>query len=149
MLFSPDTKDLLELFERHEVRYVLVGGYAVNYYGYIRATQDIDLLVYPSRDNAERVMAALTAFGFGSAGIPQAVFETPGSAIHLGAEPNRIDLLTRLKGVENDAIFREAERAEIDGASIPVIAREHLIEAKQCSDRARDQADAEELLSRS
>ena len=54
---------------------MLVGGHAVNYYGYIRTTQDMDLLIYPSHPNALRIMAALDEFGFGGAGIPQACFE--------------------------------------------------------------------------
>ena len=101
MLFSTDMKDLISLFHKHDIAYVLVGGFAVNYYGYPRMTQDIDFLLYPSKQNAENVMNALREFGFGNAGIPQELFEKTGAAVHLGAEPNRIDLLTHLTGVSN------------------------------------------------
>lgn len=97
MFFSKDMKELLSLFEAHDVGYVLVGGFAVNFYGYIRMTQDIDILLFPSKENAAKVNKSLEEFGFGDAGIPQEYFEKEGSAIHLGVEPNRIDLLTRLK----------------------------------------------------
>ena len=145
MLFSQDMRDLLEIFERNGVDYVLVGGFAVNYYGYIRATQDIDLLVYPSVENAGKLMRALADFGFGGAGIPREYFERPGSVVHLGVEPNRIDLLTHLKGVENDRVFSNMKRVEIYDVTINVISLQDLIAAKRSSDRPRDRADAEEL----
>ncbi len=118
MFFSNDMKELLLLFERNQVKYVLVGGFAVNYYGYVRMTQDIDVLLYPSKENAANVMISLDAFGFGNTGIPEELFEKEGSAIHLGVEPNRIDLLTRLKSPANDRIFTNALRVIIDGIGI-------------------------------
>ena len=66
MQFSEDMKALLSLFEKHRVRYVLVGGHAVNYYGYVRTTQDMNVLVYPSSANATRLMGAIEDFGFAS-----------------------------------------------------------------------------------
>ncbi len=145
MLFSQDMRDLLEIFERNSVEYVLVGGFAVNYYGYIRTTQDIDFLVYPSNENASRLMSALTDFGFGGAGIPEETFEQPGSVVHLGVEPNRIDLLTHLKGVKNDHIFSNIKRVVIYDVAVNMISLQDLIAAKRSSDRPRDRADAEEL----
>lgn len=138
-------KDLIELFKKNNVSYVLVGGFAVNYYGYIRTTQDIDFLVYPSKKNAERVMKALNEFGFGEAGIPKEFFEKGGSAVHLGVEPNRIDLLTHLKGISNDQIFQSMENITIENVRVNIIGIKELIMAKQSSDRPRDQADADEL----
>jgi len=145
MALSDDMAELLSLFEKHEVEYVLVGGYAVNYYGYIRSTQDIDLLVNPSIENAEKLMIALDDFGFGEAGIPRSYFEKPGSAIHLGNEPNRIDLLTKLKGISNDQIFANKKRVQFDSIAVDIIDYQDLIQAKRLSDRLRDQADADEL----
>ncbi|MEI6211672.1 MAG: hypothetical protein WCR06_08610 [bacterium] len=69
---SPDMRDLLQLLLRHEVKFAVCGGFAVSYYGFIRTTLDLDLLVFPSTENAERMMRALAAFGFGGAGIPEA-----------------------------------------------------------------------------
>ena len=146
MLFTVDMKDLLRLFDEHDVEYVLVGGFAVNYYGYVRTTQDINLLVFPSPDNSGRIMAALADFGFGSAGIPQSLFEQEGGAVHLGTEPNRIDLLTSLRGVMNQAVFEAAQQIELEGVAVKIISLRHLVEAKRNSDRARDRADVEELL---
>jgi predicted nucleotidyltransferase len=138
-------KELVELFEKHDVEYMLVGGFAVNLYGYVRTTQDIDFLIYPSPENAGKMMTVLEEFGFGGAGIPREYFERPGSAIHLGAEPNRIDLLTHLKGVDNTEVFAKKRETELDGVRLHMIALDDLLKAKRSSDRLRDQADADEL----
>ncbi len=145
MFFSDDMKELISLFKKYDVSYALVGGFAVNYYGYIRTTQDIDFLLLPSEENAKNIMKALEEFGFGKAGIPQEYFESPGSAIHLGVEPNRIDLLTHLIGIDNEQIFSNINQIKYEDVEISIIAYEDLLEAKQASKRLRDQADAEEL----
>ena len=145
MFFSQDMRDLLEIFRAHDVQVVLVGGFAVNFYGYVRATQDIDLLLYPSSENAARIMAALEDFGFGGAGIPRSAFEKEGSVIHLGVEPNRIDLLTHLEGVGNRQIFENRQRIDFEGVPVDIIALRDLILAKQTSKRLKDLADADEL----
>ncbi len=145
MLLSADMRELIALFRRHHVRYLLVGGHAVNYYGYVRTTQDLDLLIFPSTENAVRIMNALSDFGFGGAGIPTQLFEQEGGAVHLGVEPNRIDILTSLKGVSNNEVFADAQAVEIDGATVSIISFDHLVEVKRRSDRPRDLADADEL----
>ncbi len=145
MQLSNDMKELIRLFTENGVRYALVGGHAVNYYGYIRVTQDMDLLVEPSAENSQRIMAALSDFGFGGAGVPQEVFERCGGAVHLGNEPNRIDILTSLKGVDNERIFSGMDVVEIDGIFVNLISFEDLMLVKRRSDRPRDRADADEL----
>jgi predicted nucleotidyltransferase len=145
MLFTQDMKDLIEAFEKYEVQYVLVGGHAVNYYGYVRSTQDIDFLVMPSQENAQNIMKALSEFGFGSAGIPQEYFEREGTAVHLGVEPNRIDLLTHLKGISYETVFKNRERVILDGITLNIIAYSDLLAAKRHSERPRDLADVDEL----
>jgi len=145
MLFSADMKELVRLFEKHGVQYTLVGGHAVSFYGYVRTTQDMDLLVSPTAENAERIIDALSAFGFGGTGIPRELFERDGGAVHLGVEPNRIDILTSLKGVDNRKIFKGSQIVEIDGVAVNIISLEDLVQVKRCSDRPRDLADADEL----
>ncbi len=145
MFFSTDMKDLISFFHKHEVVYALVGGFAVNYYGYSRMTQDTNFLLYPSKQNAIRIMSALQDFGFGNAGIPLSLFEKEGTAIHLGVEPNRIDLLTHLVGVSNETIFSNKKEITLDGIQVNIIHRSDLIQVKKSSERLRDNADAEEL----
>ena len=93
-------------------------------------------------------MASLEAFGVGDAGIPSSSFEYPGSAIHLGSEPNRIDLLTTLKDMDLDRVFEHQSLITIGPLEIPVIHLDDLIQAKKKSGKLRDLADAEELENR-
>ena len=90
-------------------------------------------------------MKALSDFGFGGAGIPQEYFEREGTAVHLGVEPNRIDLLTTLQGISNATIFDNIERVEFGGILLNMIAYDDLLAAKRQSQRPRDLADADEL----
>jgi hypothetical protein len=71
---SPDMCDFLALLIKHDVQFALCGGFAVGYYGFIRTTMDLDILIYPSVENAERMMHVLDDFGFGKAGISASVF---------------------------------------------------------------------------
>ncbi|MCP4221209.1 MAG: hypothetical protein GY765_41670 [bacterium] len=145
MIFTQDMKDLIEIMERHEVEYVLVGGFAVNFYGYIRTTRDVDILVNPSIENARKMVNALEEFGFGSGGVPTGYFETEGTAIHLGVEPNRIVLPTNLRGISNKEIFQRKERVKFENVLLNIISLEDLLACKKKSDRLKDLADADEL----
>ena len=81
------------------VEYLVVGAFAVAFHGFPRYTGDLDLLVRPSKENASRVLRALDQFGFGNLGIQAEDLQSPGKVIQLGAQPNRIDLLTAISGV--------------------------------------------------
>lgn len=146
MTLTEDMKDLLGLFERHAVAYAVIGGFAVNYYGYPRLTQDFDVLVVPGEENARKVLSALREFGFGGVGLREDFFAREGAALHMGVEPNRIDLLTSVLGVAPFDVVRRARPICVDGVTFRLISRDDLIAAKKASKRARDQADAEELL---
>ena len=145
MLITRDMTDFVRLLKKNKVKYVLVGGFAVIYYGYVRTTQDIDIVVLPSRENAGKMLKVLKQFGFGGAGFTLDVFEKEGTAIHLGAEPNRIDILTSLKGVSNRSIFAHAKRVRHKGISLKVISFRDLLACKKHSTRPKDLADADML----
>jgi len=145
MFISQDMIDFIRFLKKNRVKYVLVGGFAVIYYGYVRMTQDIDILVEPSQENAKRMMKVLQEFGFGGVGFSQSLFEKEGTAIHLGAEPNRIDILTSLKSVSNATIFSNSRRISYKGFSLNVISLKDLLECKRHSKRAKDLADVDVL----
>jgi hypothetical protein len=145
MFISQDMLDFINLLKQYKVKYALVGGFAVIYYGYVRTTQDIDILVFPSKGNAGKMMRVLQEFGFGGVGFQPSLFEKEGTAIHLGAEPNRIDILTSLKGVSNDSIFEKIKRIRYKGISLNVISLQNLLDCKRHSNRIKDLADVEEL----
>ena len=99
MEFYQDWKELLALLNRHGVEYAVVGSVALAHHGRPRYTKDLDLLVQVAPGNAQRLMAALTEFGFGSVGLKKDDFLEVGAIIQLGYEPVRIDLMTSLLGV--------------------------------------------------
>lgn len=145
MTLTKDMRDFILLLEKHNVEYALIGGFAVICYGYVRTTQDIDFLIYPSGENAVRMMKALKEFGFGNAGIPEDYFRKEGTAIHLGVEPNRIDLLTCVSVVSNKELFEDIETVEYDSIKLKIISKSKLLKSKKASSRHKDLADAEEL----
>ncbi len=143
---SPDMRDFLAILLKHNVTFALCGGFAVTYYGFIRTTMDIDVLVYPSVENASRIMAALTEFGFGNSGIPASSFESSGTAVTLGAQPNQIDLLTSMSSEDADAVFADLHIAVLWDMQVPVVSRRSLLQAKAEAGRPKDLIDYEELI---
>jgi hypothetical protein len=145
VLLTDDMKDLLVLFARRGVAYTAVGGFAVNYYGYVRLTQDFDVLVEGSLKNGARIVEALADFGFGGVGLTPEFFARPGVALHLGVEPNRIDVLTSLTGAATEDLIAHSRVVDLDGVEIRIISKPDLMKCKRSSSRLRDRADAEEL----
>jgi predicted nucleotidyltransferase len=146
MFFSDDMKDLVALFLKHDVQFAVCGGFAVAHYGYVRATMDFDLLVVPDEENAKKIMAALTDFGFGDAGISEAAFCSTGTAVTLGAQPNQIDLLTSMSSKAPRELIENAVTVGFQDMTLKVVAYEDLLEAKRESDRPKDRVDVEELI---
>lgn len=140
-----DFQDLLSLFERHGVRFVVVGGYAVAAHGHPRYTKDIDLWVEPTADNAPRVVAAIAEFGFGDLGLTVADFTEPGVVIQLGREPGRVDLLTSVSGLVFAEVYPRRIAATFGTAVVPILDRASLIANKRASGRPQDLADVAQL----
>jgi hypothetical protein len=140
-----DFKELLELFNKHKVEYLIVGGYALAFHGAPRVTGDIDLFIRPIPENAERILAALDEFGFGSLDLSKGDLTTPGMVVQLGVPPMRVDIITRASGVS----WEKADADKISGhyADTPTffISREDLIANKKAMGRKKDAADIEAL----
>jgi hypothetical protein len=147
---NADFKDLLLCLAREHVEYVLVGAYALAFHGVPRATGDIDVLVRPSRDNAERVWRALRAFGapLSTAGVEPGDFAAPGRVYQIGLPPRRVDILTSISGVAFDEAWASRVEAELEGATVPFLGRDALITNKRASGRMKDLADVERLEGR-
>ena len=145
MEIQPDFRDLLELFNSHKVKYIIVGGYALAFHGAPRYTGDIDIFVASNAKNAERIFSALKDFGFGSVGLTPADFNKPGQIIQLGVPPVRIDIVTSITGVS----WEEAESNQVKGnygdIRVQYIGREQLIVNKKDVGRKKDLADLEAL----
>lgn len=144
-MLNQDFKEFLALLVRHDVRYLIVGGYSVAFHGHPRYTKDLDVWVLTSEENATKLVAALQAFGFGSLGLKQADFLEPGYVVQLGQPPARIDLLTSLTGVEFESCWRNRTELVVDGLAIPVISLDDLRRNKRALGRHQDLADLENL----
>ncbi len=136
-----DSREFIELLNSNEVRYVIVGGYAVAYHGHPRMTGDIDFFVEVSEANAAKLEAVLTKFGFGSPGLSRHDFLEPGSIIQLGYPPNRIDILTSLTGVSFDDAWERRIVVEWEGLSMLFVGRDALLANKAATGRLKDLAD--------
>ncbi len=149
--FSRDTREFLTLLHEHGVRYVIVGGEAVIYYGYARLTGDIDIFFDLRPDNTENLYAALAEFWGGA--IPAVTrreeLSEPGLILQFGRPPNRIDLLNAIAGVQFDdawasrlEVSLETERGAI---AIYYMGIDHLIANKEAAGRPKDLDDLQFL----
>jgi hypothetical protein len=123
MEVQKDYKELLELFNRHKVEYMIVGAYALAYHGVPRFTGDIDIFVHPSPGNAKNILSALADFGFGSLNLTIDDFQIPNSVVQLGVPPVRIDIITSITGVT----WEEANMGKSEGTYYYVIANKYII----------------------
>ena len=145
MALNPDFKEFIQLLNAHNVRYLVVGGYAVAFHGYPRNTKDIDIWLWLDAANADRLVQALNDFGFGSIGLNAADFLEPDQIIQLGDPPARIDLLTTVPGVDFEDCYRSRLEVETGGITVNLIDLENLKRNKRASGRPQDLADLANL----
>lgn len=144
-LLPPDFKEFLQLLNSKSVEYLLIGGYAVAHYGYVRATADMDIWLAASEGNAAKAVAALREFGFDTPELSADLFLQPGNIVRLGEPPIRIELLTSVSGVTFAECYAQRVTAVLDGVEVPVISLEDLKVNKAASARLKDLADLEHL----
>jgi len=140
-----DFKEFLKSLNSNYVEYLLIGGYAVGIYGHIRATNDLDVWVNISPENAGRIEHALHEFGFAAAGLTPDLFLARNNIVRMGVPPMRIEILTSISGVEFESCYAEREMIQIEDMAVPVISLARLRENKAASGRAMDLADLESL----
>jgi len=145
MQLNPDFQEFLRSFVAHDVRFLIVGGYALAAHGHPRYTKDLDVWVWTDPANAERVVAALDELGFGGLGLTASDFEDPDVVVQLGREPQRIDILTFATGLSFDAAHEHRVTIDIGGVAVPFISVDDLRTNKLATGRLRDQADAADL----
>lgn len=143
-----DFHELLECFARNDVRYLIIGGWALAAHGIQRMTKDIDVWVLPESGNATSVMAALREFGFGETDLTEEDFLTPDTVVQLGYPPNRVDILTTPTGVDFERCWEDRIDVQFDGLVVPFIGLEGLKANKRAVGRLQDLADVEALEER-
>ena len=145
MLTSQDFRELLKIFEKHKVRYLIVGGYAVMKYSEPRFTKDLDIFIAPDQDNAEAVYSALKEFGAPLKNLTSDDFAHKGYFYQMGRSPLRIDIMMSIPGIEFDDVWKNREMVQLGDIKIQFISRSDLIRSKEASGRPQDRIDVDKL----
>ena len=140
-----DFKEFLKLLNGKGVRYLLIGGYAVGYHGYPRATNDMDIWIAVHPENAERVVDALHAFGFDLPELTPDLFLQENKIIRMGNPPMRLEITTGISGVEFDDCYTNRVVDVLDGVEVNVIDLPHLKVNKKAAGRLKYLDDLENL----
>ncbi len=140
-----DFKEFLQFLNSKQVEYLLIGGYAVGYHGYPRPTGDIDIWIAVHPQNAKKLVTALKAFGFDVPELSEALFLKEEQIVRMGIPPLRIDITTKISGVDFDECFAQRIVDQLDGIEVSVISLKHLRANKKASGRLKDLNDLENL----
>jgi len=145
MHLNPDFKEFIELLNKNQIKYLLVGGYAVAYYGYPRYTKDIDIWIECSQGNAQKIVSVLEVFGFKSNDLNITDFTEKENIIQFGYPPCRIDILTSIDGVDFENCFINRKIDTIDDIDVNIISLKDLALNKKSTGRYQDLADLEKI----
>lgn len=147
MFVNSDFSDLLRIFNDHNVKYLVIGGYAVVQYAEPRFTKDLDLMISTDSENAEAVYRALKEFGAPLAGLTPKDFSEEGFFFQMGVPPVRVDILMGIPGVQFAKCWKRRVEVDFDGLKVLFISKEDLIISKRAAGRPQDLIDTD-LLSR-
>jgi hypothetical protein len=141
----PDFYKLIILLNKHKIDYVVIGGYAVNLYGYLRMTEDIDILFRKNKQNGEKLLQVLKEYGLD---IEELSGQDFSESLHLrlGEVPNSIDLINDTVGLDLDEVFKNFKEFKVNEIKLKVINLEDLIGNKRALNTYKDLADVEELI---
>ena len=144
-ILPPVFKEFLRLLSSHGVEYLVVGGYAVAFHGYPRATADMDVWIARTEANAKGMTDALREFGFETEQLTPSLFLKKDSLVRMGVPPLRIEILTEVSGVSFEECHRKRVVAEMDGIQVNLIGLDDLKANKKASGRYRDLDDLQHL----
>lgn len=139
-----DFTAFLKVLNEHRVEYLVIGGHAVGFHGRPRDTGDIDIVIKPTRENASRLVRAVSAFGAGGLGYTEDDYLS-GDFIQFGVAPVRIDVTTLFEGVAQERLWAEAVAGPLGGVPVRFPSKECLLANKRATGRAKDLRDAESL----
>ncbi len=142
---NQDFHDLLQAFVDHDVRFMIVGAYALAVHGQPRATGDLDVWIEATEQNASKAYTALAAFGAPLDDLTEADLRTPGVVFQIGVAPGRIDILTEISGVAFENAWPRRIESHYGELAVPVIGREDFVANKRATGRPKDALDADLL----
>ena len=141
-------KKFIELLEENEVKFLVVGGYAVSAHGYPRYTGDLDIFVAIDPDSAAGVVRTFRAFGFGDLGLTESDFLEDDVIVEIGREPLKIQVMTGISGVGFEECYVSRDVVRLGDQDVPIISYEMLLRNKSSTSRGKDRVDVEELKKR-
>lgn len=145
-MLTRDMKDLIRAFNANGVEYLIIGGFAMGVHAQPRATKDLDLFIRSDARNSAAVFKALAEYKAPLHGLTAKDVQDASTGLQIGVPPNRIDILQKIDGVTFEEAWRSRVHAVIEGDTPTfVISREHLIQNKLASGRARDLIDVQEI----
>ena len=142
---SKDLSEFIHLLNQEGVNYLIVGAWAVGFHGRPRYTGDIDIFLRRDSENAERMMRVIQLFGFANVGLTREDFLKTDFIVQLGVEPNRIDILTGISGVDFALAWEHRVSGSLGGLQVSFISRDLLLQNKRAANRAKDIGDIEIL----
>lgn len=142
---NSDFKDLLRCLSANKVKYLIIGGYAVSYYSEPRYTKDLDLWVESTKQNSKRLVKALQQFGAPTDNLSPIDFAEPDILFVFGIPPNRVDILTKARGVSFAAAWKDRETIALGRVPMQFVSRRHLKKLKKTAGRAQDLLDLKKL----
>ena len=142
---NQDFKDFIQALNENNVRYLVIGAYALAFHGHPRYTKDIDIWLWMDDKNATNALKAIAQFGFASLGLSADDFLEPDTFIQLGFPPNRIDLIIGLKGMNFERCYTSKIEVEFEDVTVNFIDLENLKKTKRIAGRLQDLADLEKL----
>jgi len=145
MQLPDDFKEFLKLLNANGVEYLLVGGFAVGFYGHPRATNNIDIWIATNQINADRMVGVLQEFGIGTHDLNAGLFLRDSTILRMGVPPVRIEVLTSISGVTFNECFRERVIGKLDGVDVTLISLNMLKKNKLAAGRFKDLNDLEHL----
>lgn len=145
MRVEKDFKEFIALLNRHDVHYLIIGGFAYSFYAEPRYTKDIDILIEQTQENAKKILDAIKDFGFEDLRLTEKDFLEAGQTIQLGMDPVRIDILTSVKGVDFPKFWQNRVTGRYGDIFVFFISKPDLIHCKRISGRKQDLADIEKL----
>ena len=144
-MLNEDYKEMLQNLLRNEVKFLVVGAYAMAAYGYPRATGDFDIWVDTTLENSQRIYKSVSDFGAPLSGITERTFTEKGIVFQIGVAPRRIDIITHIDGVEFHNAYQDKEEVEIENMKIPFLSKSNLIKNKKSTGREKDKIDIKYL----
>ncbi len=147
MDLAPDFNEFCELLNAHHVEFVVVGAHALAFHGAPRFTGDMDILIRPTVENAQRLLLVIEEFGFPNVPLTAVQITAPGKIIEMGVPPVQIHVMSAVDGVSWDEVWTGRETATFGSNPVAFIGRDEYLRNKRAAGRAKDLADIEALRS--